>query len=174
LEVSVDGQAEPAIVTPARMWYAGLEGGQGFHNFLVLNKGGLLNLLPMPFGKGITIAAVNHGDKPLKNIALTAAWQQADATQQPTSMRLCAFTSESTPGGNHAMGIAGPGRWIGYVADGADDAQVSLKIDDRDLPQWYDVGIEELTGIADGKDEQALSVRPLERSVLGLSPARAD
>jgi hypothetical protein len=154
LEVTVDGNQDPSISTPVRMWYAGLQGGQGFHNFLVLNKGGLLNLLPMPFGKGITIAAVNRGEKPLKNVALTAAWQKADSTHQPNKTRLCAFTSDNQPGRSHAMGIAGPGRWIGYVTDGADDARISLQIDDHELPAWKEIGVEELTGIADGKEQQ--------------------
>jgi hypothetical protein len=160
LEVNVDGQQQPAISTPVRMWYAGLQGDQGFHNFLVLNKGGLLNLLPMPFGKGITIAAVNRGDKPLKNIALTAAWQQADGSQADMPLRLVAVAGNGQIGQASALTLTGRGRWIGYVADSADDESVSVRIDQREVPAWSDVDTAALTGIEPGKqDRRCLSGR---------------
>jgi hypothetical protein len=160
LEVTVDGDKEPSISTPVRMWYAGLEGGQGFHNFLVLNKGGLLNLLPMPFEKGITIAAVNRGDKPLKNIGLTAAWQRSDETQPVPPLRLCAIAADVQAGVSNSLAISGRGRWIGYVAESAEDESVSVRIDGQDVSAWSQIDTARLTGIEPGKqDRRCLSGR---------------
>jgi hypothetical protein len=75
LEVTVDGEGHPALAAPARYLFPGLEEGKNYHNFLVINKGGLANVLPMPYGKGLSIAAVNRGAKELKNLGVSVSYE---------------------------------------------------------------------------------------------------
>lgn len=76
LDITVDGEAEPAISAPARFLFAAIADGRRHNNFVMTQAGGYFSRLPMPFGMGLTVVARNTGTVPLKGIGLTVSYKK--------------------------------------------------------------------------------------------------
>ena len=126
IEVTIDGESLPAIAAPARFLvpaYGAAEPSRDFSTLVMANKDGYANLLAMPFGAGIKVAARNRGSKPIEKVGLSMSVDRRDRQE---SRRLCRpdaaaghlpagrYRVEGTgePGGQRALGGARlcPGR----------------------------------------------------------------
>jgi hypothetical protein len=118
LEAAVDGQSRPAVSAPLRFWFPGLAGQENYPNYVLVDRGGVTTALPMPFGKGITLAMRNRGARPASGVRLTASVSRtADGTLEGRvdSWRLRGEFVAAGQQGDELLRFQGPGRWIGLV-----------------------------------------------------------
>jgi len=118
LEVTVDGENRPAIAAPVRFWYPGLAGQGRFHNFVMVDRGGVTSRLAMPFGNGITIAVLNTGAQPIHEVGLAVS--MTPATERTRNdicqrMRLRGIFQPAQEGTCDLIQQAGCGRLVGFV-----------------------------------------------------------
>lgn len=116
LEVTVDGESQPALAAPARYFFPGLQGGN-YPNYVVLDRGGWTNLLAMPYQSGLTIAVANHGRRPVSPVGVTVSYQPLDDPHDPRlAHRLRGvFSTDRDPPGRAGMTQHGRGRWIALI-----------------------------------------------------------
>jgi hypothetical protein len=169
LEVTVDGEASPAIACPVRYFFPGLGGGN-FHNFVVLDRGGWTNLLAMPYGSGLTLAVKNRGARPLGPIGATVSYHprghgdnsDAEAGLDPAHARRLRgmFVGEAEPAERAWAKQSGRGRFIGLVTDyGKAVAGVdSLEVDGAALAGWQSPDWRTLIGLAPGAIDERHSL----------------
>jgi len=142
LEVTIDGEATPAVSAPARFWFPGLAGQGNYGNFVLVDRGGPANRLAMPYGNGITIAARNCGDSPIENVGVSISVQQAtEQTRDPIArrMRLRGVFQPAQDGTDALIRQTGTGRWIGLVCQVPPNEPtriVQLAVDGRPVEGW--------------------------------------
>jgi hypothetical protein len=142
LEVTVDGECSPAVAAPARFLYPGLAGQGRFHNFLLVDRGGATNRLAMPFGNGITIAARNAGNKPIRDVGLTVSVEPAtEQTRQDICrrMRLRGIFQPAYPCATDLACQVGCGRLVALVyqqPDGQPTGIDALVVDGKPQAGW--------------------------------------
>lgn len=155
LEMTVDGEAAPAIACPVRYFFPGLRGGN-YHNFVVLDRGGWTNLLAMPYSSGLTVAVSNRGARPLGPIGATVSYHPRDeaaASDQrslPTHRLRGDFATETDPPDRAWITQSGKGRLVGLVTDyGKAVAGVaSLSIDGDERAGWQSSDWRAIIGMA--------------------------
>ena len=113
LEVTLDGEAQPAVAAPARFWFPGLVAGGSFHNFVMLQQNGLIQTLAMPFGRGITISVRNRGGLPIGSVGLAVTVEPRDDAS--TMMRLRGVFQPAEDWNDELICREGKGRWVGFV-----------------------------------------------------------
>ena len=164
LEVTVDGQKEPAISAPARFWFAPLVDQGNFPNFVCTDRGGVTNMLAMPFGDGIAIAAANRGQRPVRDVGLIASVEPAtEQTRKDVLGRMRLHgVFRAAQDGSELLRLEGRGRWVGLVFDQPADEPMgidSLAIDGRPAGAWTSPDLAALVGQAKGDFRAALSGR---------------
>ena len=113
LQVTVDGEAKPALEAPARFFFPGLPNQRNYQNFVATQRNGFINLLAMPYSSGLKVAAVNHGKKAIKDIALTLSTEVfEDASKVPPLRLRGEFAAQKQP---EIVSRSGRGRWIGLI-----------------------------------------------------------
>jgi hypothetical protein len=168
LEVTIDGQKEPAISAPARFWFAPLADQGNFPNFVCTDRGGATNVLAMPFGDGIAISAANRGQRAIGDVGLIASVEPA--TEQTRKdvlgrMRLHGVFQTAREGndrGNEMVHLDGSGRWVGLIFDQPADAAIgidSLTIDGQPATGWASPDLATFLGQPKGDFRTALSGR---------------
>ena len=55
--------SQPAVAAPLRFWFPGLAGLENYPNYVLVDRGGVTCMLPMPFGKGVRLAMRNRGQR---------------------------------------------------------------------------------------------------------------
>jgi len=164
LEVTIDGQKEPAIAAPARFWFAPLADEGNFPNFVCTDRGGVTNMLAMPFGSGMTIAAANRGKRPIANVGISVSVEPAtEATRGDIlgRMRLHGVYQPAREG-SELVHLEGAGRLVGLVFDQSADAAMgidSLTIDGQPASGWASPDLATLLGQAKGDFRTPLSGR---------------
>ncbi len=158
LEITVDGEMQPAIAAPARFLFPGLQAGGGnYANFVMLYRNGYTSLLAMPFGKGLSIQATNRSSRPIDGVAVAVSVEQTGS--QPMSLASLAIASgmrlrgvfhlaSDSPAGD-IFRYEGKGRWVALVYEppnGADTPSASLLIHDEAFDDWWSGGLDELAG----------------------------
>ena len=165
LEVTVDGQSQPAISAPARFWFPGLVGQGNWQNFVMLDRGGPVFRLGIPFGRGITVSARNAGSKPIKEVGLTLSAQMAtEGTVADIQGRMRLYgqflpASETT---TELAALKGTGRWVGLVyeqPDGKTTGIGSLTVDGHARPGWNAPDLDPFLGFLPPDTRQADSGR---------------
>lgn len=143
LEVFTDGRSQPDVAAPVRFWFAGLSGQGSYQNFVLVDRGGVTNMLAFPFAREIKFALANHGSRPFHNVGLAVA---VDDRIPPGSTPLCSMRlhavycpngSSDPPAEIKFSGAAG--RWIGVVSEEKGKtvpSVVSLTIDGQERPAW--------------------------------------
>lgn len=165
LEVTVDGESRPAIAAPARFWYPGLAGQGRFHNFVMVDRGGVTNRLAMPFGNGITIAVLNTGAQPIHEVGLAVS--MTPATEQTRNdicqrMRLRGVFQPAQEGASDLIQQAGCGRLVGFVyqqPEGTPTGIDMLVIDGQPQDGWAATSLAPLLGGKHGDFRSCLSGR---------------
>jgi hypothetical protein len=175
LEISIDGEAEPAIAAPARYFFPSLIGcgttidgkspgpNHGNHyNFLAVYRAGFTSMLAMPFADGVTVRARNAGQSPLDNVAATLSVIEDDAgTFEKKSLQIdkrLRLRGRFQRAGDSPQWLEwkGSGRWVGLVTQTPDSGSprlASVTVDGRQLPGWAGVSLDALLGVTgDEKD----------------------
>ena len=157
IEVSIDGESEPAISAPVRYYFSGAAVAGRYGNYLLTERGGAINRLAMPFGDGIRVSLRNQGTEPIGDVALTASIQQAGNEQEKADfanrLRLRG-TFDPAPADQAIRTLferEGRGRWVALVCDAgegkfADVAIDSLQIDGRPMDGWQPLSLDGLFG----------------------------
>jgi hypothetical protein len=109
---------------------------------VMTSHNGIANLLAMPYGAGITIAARNRGEKPIEGVAVSMSVDRASEANRADyagRMRLRGvFQAADSLSGNLVQQL-GRGRWVALVyeqAEGAATGIASLAVDGQDCPGW--------------------------------------
>jgi hypothetical protein len=143
LEVTVDGEAVPAIAAPARFLFPGFVGtpSREFNSLVMTARDGLANLLAMPYGDGITIAARNRGEKPIENVAVSLSVDRAEgakAADYAGRMRLRGVFQAADSLSGELVERLGSGRWVSLVYEQPEGATGigSLSLDGQDCEGW--------------------------------------
>lgn len=157
IEVSVDGEAQPALAASARYWFPGVAARKGWHNFLITADEVLLsgdiytNRLAIPFAAGLQVALVNRGAKAIDRLSVSTSVIAADDPLLTTGLpkqRLRGLFVQSSPNTRAAEGQAesdspialnGSARLVGIMCQSAEDAMpriAALAIDGQPQPAW--------------------------------------
>jgi hypothetical protein len=144
LEVTVDGESIPAVTAPARFLFptAGGEGAKDFDTLVVASKEGVANLLAMPYGAGIRVAARNRGTKPIENVAVTMSVDRAtnaNRDERAARMRLRGIFQPAVSSTSDMVRQSGGGRWVALVYEQPADATTgigSLWVDGKECDGW--------------------------------------
>jgi hypothetical protein len=144
IEVTVDGESIPAIAAPARFFFPGFAGGasRGFSSLVLTQKGGFANLLAMPYGNGLTVAARNRGAESIENVAMSMSVDRAtDQTRDDYTgrMRLRGIFQPARADNRELLEQLGAGRWVGFVYEQPDEAMTGIstvEIDGQPRDGW--------------------------------------
>jgi hypothetical protein len=143
LEVTIDGESIPAIAAPARFWFPALAGtGKDFDTLVTAIKEGAANLLAMPYGSGLSVAARNRGSKAIEKVAISMSVDRAtdksrDDYKNRMRLRGIFQPAGSVPG--NLVRQTGHGRWIGLVYEQPENSPTglaSLAVDGKECEGW--------------------------------------
>lgn len=112
LELTVDGENSPAVSAPARFLFPALTRNWG--NYVLQDRGGPTNMLAAPFSAGVTIAAVNRGGRPIKDLAAVISVRRTSEKDANRRMRLRGVFQEAGDSGR-IIDRQGAGRLVGLV-----------------------------------------------------------
>ena len=122
IEVTVDGESVPAIAAPARFLFPAFGGTElkDFNTLVMSAHDGYANLLAMPFGRGISVAAHNRGSKPIEKVALSMSIDRATDKNRNDYAGRMRLRGVFQPAGS-APGVLveqlGGGRWVSLVVN---------------------------------------------------------
>ncbi len=144
IEVTIDGESIPAIAAPARYYFPGFAGApsRGFSSMVLTQQGGFANLLAMPYGNGLIVAARNRGTEPIENLALSMSVDRAtDQTRDEYAgrMRLRGIFQPAAADDERLIEQLGAGRWVGFVyeqPDGANTGLTGIEVDGQSRDGW--------------------------------------
>jgi hypothetical protein len=162
LEVTVDGEAKPAIAAPVRYLFPALQ--RNYENYVMQDQGGPTLLLAMPFADGITVAASNRGGRPIPNVGVSLAVRQVGEAKRgeiDRRMRLHGVFSDAQEGTDQLLRREGHGRWVGLVYQRPDDQPTALRtllVDGRPVSGWSAPTLDPFLG-ASGEFRKHLSGR---------------
>ena len=152
LEATIDGEDSPAVSAPARLWFPALAGGGNYHNFVLVDRGGVTNVLAMPFAGGFTLSAKNCGGQPIPDVGATISVEQAtDQTREEVAgrMRLRGIFQPAGDGNNELIHRDGSGRWVAFVyqSPGGEPTGIdALLIDGEPVDGWSAANLDSLLG----------------------------
>jgi len=155
IEVTIDGESEPAVSAPVRYFFSGAAVAGRYGNYLLTDRGGAINRLAMPFGKGVRMSLSNRGTEPINGVGLTASIQQAEDEQEAAEfasrLRLRGRFRSDTPEAfdRTLFEQNGRGRWVGLVCDaneGEEPMFDSLRIDGQPVDGWLPRSVDALLG----------------------------
>jgi hypothetical protein len=154
IEVTVDGESVPAIATPARFLFPAFAGGKtsSFNTMIQTQLNGYANMLAMPYGNGLTVAARNRGEKPIENVGFSMSVDRAtDANrdQYASRMRLRGIYQPPGAAEKQLVDQHGKGRWVSLVyeqPEGSATGIASLTIDGKETDGWAMEDLDPLWG----------------------------
>jgi len=144
LEVTVDGEAVPAIAAPARFLFPAFTGTptRESKTMVLTDESGFANLLAMPYGAGITISARNRGPEPIKDVSISMSVDsatEANRADYAGRMRLRGVFQAADSLSDNLVEQLGGGRWVGFVYEQPDEAATgiaSLSLDGQASDGW--------------------------------------
>lgn len=144
IEVTIDGEALPAIAAPARYLfpaYAG-ESTKEFNTLVMAGREGFANLLAMPYGRGLTVAARNRGSQAIGDVAVSMSVDRAtDANKADYAnrMRLRGVFQAADSLQRDVVKQIGAGRWVSLVYQYPGEAGLgiaALAVDGKPCDGW--------------------------------------
>ncbi len=144
IEVTIDGESLPAIAAPARFVFPAFAGGRSndFNTMIQTLEGGYVNMLAMPYGNGLTVAARNRGDKPIEKVGFSMSVDRATggkAADYAGRMRLRGVYEPAGPATKELVEQHGKGRWVAIVYEQPNEATTgitALAIDGQEVDGW--------------------------------------
>ena len=109
----------------------------------MVDRGGLTNLLAMPYRDGLTITAINHGERPISGVGATVSYEplpEADDARLQT--RLHGIFQAGGAERRELITQSGRGRWIALISQRPANERgglESLVVDGQDRPAWTDL-----------------------------------
>ncbi len=152
LEVTVDGESEPAAAAPVRYWLAGLAGPKGYYNLVHFARNGFGVTQAMPFGNGIAFSLRNAGEQPIEGVSLEVCLEPAEgdrAREVAAMMRLRGVYLPAGEGGSSLARYEGAGRLVALACERSDDAEpgiAQLRVDDQAQDGWAAAKLDLLLG----------------------------
>ncbi len=117
LEVTVDGESIPAIAAPARFLFPAfgeMIETKEFNSLVMTQHDGFANLLAMPYGAGLSVAARNRGQKPIEGVAVSMSVDRASDANRAERVGRMRLRGIFQPAGSNASDLirqSGSGRW---------------------------------------------------------------
>ncbi len=144
IEITVDGESLPAIAAPAKYLFPAFVGGKSssFNTMVLTQVDGFANLLAMPYGNGLTVAARNRGTEPTKNVGISMSIDRAtpaNAQDYASRMRLRGIYMPPSSTTKPLVEQRGAGRWVGLIHEQPVDTPLgitSLAIDGEEVNGW--------------------------------------
>ncbi|HEV3138223.1 MAG TPA: DUF1080 domain-containing protein [Pirellulales bacterium] len=142
IEVTIDGESIPAIAAPARFLFPAFgtsEALMGYSSLVMVQHDGFANLLAMPFGKGLSVAARNRGQKPIEKVGVSMSIDRAADKNYAGRMRLRGVFQPAGSSSGELVHQPGSGRWVSLVyqqPDGATTGISSLVVDGQARDGW--------------------------------------
>lgn len=143
IEVTVDGEADPAISAPALLLFPGLDNEDEWPNFVLTPNEGATLRLAMPFARGIRIAGRNYGSSPLA-VSCTAS------VQPPSDEPQSKLRAQYSPDGK-AVELQGVGRVCAMVCAAAGDSVLRISADGRSA---FEGALRTFLGLRSGEAER--------------------
>jgi len=140
LQVTVDRQKQPAVSAPARYMFPALT--TNYPNYVLADQDGMTSMLAMPFGNGISVAVVNRGGRPIREVGIQLAVEEANERTRDDilkRMRLRGVFQAARDASDELISQPGTGRWIGLVyqlPEGDPAGIASLLVDGRPVEGW--------------------------------------
>ncbi len=109
---------------------------------MLTNEAGFANLLAMPFGNGLTVAARNRGSEPNEGVSLSMSVDHAtDANRSDyaSRMRLRGIYQPAGESGGTLVDQSGAGRWVGFVYEQPEATKTGIgvvEIDGESQSGW--------------------------------------
>ncbi|QGJ69847.1 Hypothetical protein PBC10988_15340 [Planctomycetales bacterium 10988] len=161
IKVWIDEREEPVIAAPARYIFAGLEGGN-WPNYVVLSRDGLITRLAMPFANQWKIALENRGKKPLKDLAISAAYlPQTDPLVERVAFRWRLHgrfqSGKDSEFSEPFISLEGPSQCLGIVYQTPADKKPLLTRflrEGQEVSTWNEESLAALSGNPDLSVEQ--------------------
>lgn len=157
IEVTVDGEAVPAIVAPARFFFPTYGPGdvpRDLSTLVTAAREGFANLLAMPYGQGLTVSLRNRGERGIENVAVSMSVDKAtDANRADYAgrMRLRGIFQSASSLNQNLASQMGAGRWVGLIyekPEGAASGIASLEVDGQPREGWAMDDLDPLWGHA--------------------------
>ncbi len=143
LEATADERSQPDVATPVRYWFAGLAGQGNYQNFVLVDRGGVTNMLAMPFSRGMKLALANRGSRPIRNVGLAVSVETQAAAAGSLAAYPMRLRAVYCPAGAADVPVetrlSGAGRWVGVVCQSRTKAvpdPVGLDIDGESPAGW--------------------------------------
>jgi hypothetical protein len=146
IEVTIDGESIPAIAAPARFLFPALasSGGAGknYSSLVETRHNGFANVLAMPYGNGLIVAARNRGPKPIDNVAVSMsvdAAAESNRDDYANRLRLHGIFQPAASTHSDLARAVGAGRWVSLVYDAPDDGTTgasALVVDGQTREGW--------------------------------------
>lgn len=152
LDVTVDGQPEPAVSAPVRFWFASLSGPRNYYNLVHFARNGSGLTQAMPFGKGISFSLRNASEQPIENVSLEVCVEPAEgerAKEVAAMMRLRGVFLPAGEGGKSLARYEGAGRLVALAceqADGDEPGIAELNVDGAPRDGWQAPNLDLLLG----------------------------
>jgi len=152
IEVTIDGESQPAISAPARYLFPGMKSARGYQNFVVTNYEGLVNRLAMPYSNGLSIVAQNRGGKPLNSIGCEVSYELQQSSDQE---RLRLRGTYQRAGSEIASLVTqqGRGRLVSVVCDESSSTSGPVELVIDAAPTATSDTLASWLGLPDTKDE---------------------
>lgn len=152
IEITVDGETQPAISAPARYLFPGMKAVRGYENFVVTNYQGLVNRLAMPYANGLTIVAKNKGTRPLTSIGCSLSYEPQQAVDT-APLRLRGVFQAGDSQSMSVVSQPGRGRLVSIVSDelSSTSSSVELLVDESSTDSSHSLAT--WLGLPDTKDE---------------------
>jgi hypothetical protein len=174
IEVTVDGESVPAIAAPARFLFPAFVGGKtsSFNTMVQTQLDGYANLLAMPYGNGLTVAARNRGERPIEKVGFSMSVDRAtDANRAEYAgrARLRGIFQPAGAASEELINEHGSGRWVGFVYEQPEGAPIgiaSLTVDGKEVDGWAMEDLDPLWG-RPGEGENYYTALSGHRGALG-------
>ncbi len=152
LDVTVDGQSEPAVSAPVRFWLASLSGPRNYYNLVHFARNGYGLTQAMPFSNGISFALRNASEQPIENVALEVCVEPVEGErlkEVAAMMRLRGVFLPAGEGGKSLARYEGAGRLVALAceqADGDEPGIAELNVDGAPRDGWQAPNLDLLLG----------------------------
>ncbi len=144
IEVTLDGESLPAIAAPARFVFPAFAGekSKNFNTMVQTQQDGYANMLAMPYGKGLVVAARNRGAEKIDGVGFSMSVDRAtDANRADYAarMRLRGIYEPAGAASKPLVAATGAGRWVALSyeqPEGAATGLAGLEIDGQPVDGW--------------------------------------
>jgi hypothetical protein len=154
IEVTVDGESLPAIAAPARFLFPAFSADKPreFNTMVQTQEGGFANLLAMPYGSGLVVAARNRGTEKIDGVGFSMSVdpaKDANRADYAARARLRGIYEPAGTADRPLVQMLGAGRLVALSyeqPDGATTGLAGLEVDGQSVEGWAMEDLDPLWG----------------------------